>query len=162
MTAAAHRHQQVVFTGEVHRVDHIGDARTLGDERRVVVKQRAGDRSRKFHMIGPSRHRPEPRPHEPGRRNVIYPRMKVIRPEHNVEPDLFGQHSLLNQELRLIRLVTTEPGEFHVFLSPLLEATTTRQLLGCWCWSPDYGSRRERSQPGHQMSAPRFHQFMEF
>jgi hypothetical protein len=41
--SAAYRDYKVVLAGEVHRGDHVGDARAAGDQRRVLVDQAVKD-----------------------------------------------------------------------------------------------------------------------
>jgi hypothetical protein len=43
VTTTAHRHEEIVFAGEVHRVDDVGDADATGEESWTLIDQAVPD-----------------------------------------------------------------------------------------------------------------------
>ncbi len=79
--------------------------RRLGNEGRVIVKQRARHRRGEHEPLGLGCSRPQPGPHEPGGRIVVDPWMEMVGGRDHVEPDLLRKQGLVDQGLGLIGLV---------------------------------------------------------
>jgi hypothetical protein len=91
----------------------VGGRGHLGDERRVVVKQRAGHSGAELYILRCGRDGAKPRPDKASGARVVDPRVEVVAAEHGVEPGLLGGHGLLDQVFGLVGLVAAQPGELH-------------------------------------------------
>ena len=83
----------------------------LGDQGRVVVKQRTGDRGQIGETLRPSGGRSQPAPDKAGRRLIVDPGMEMVGGGDGVEAGLVGGYDLVDQDFRLIGLVGGEPGK---------------------------------------------------